>query len=250
LNGTMQTVVSGPVLANATTGCSPVSDIANPNATSGGNATGNEWLFASAQTTALGNSCASGGCIMNFIDEPWKASTAYAVGQEVLDTHLQIQVVSTLGTSKATAPAWKTTVGGVTADNNVRWLNQGPIAAFYASWAANTMYAAGAEIVDTNNNIQLVVTAGTSGAAHPTWNATVNKNTADHTVTWRNVGEIPTASQAAAGGASGIIMDNTVGSGTLPGASQIYYSTLSNQTCTTSGGNGGCAVQASQSALQ
>jgi hypothetical protein len=47
-----------------------------------------------------------------------------------------------------------------------------------------------------------------------------------------------------------IIMDNVVGSSTLAGASQIDYSTQKNQTCATSGGAGGCAVQASQSALQ
>jgi hypothetical protein len=56
---------------------------------------------------------------------------------------------------------------------------------------------------------------------------------------------------AAAGGTSGIIVDNVVISTT--GASQVYFSTLSNQTCngngTTGSGNGGCAVQASQKAL-
>jgi len=51
------------------------------------------------------------------------------------------------------------------------------------------------------------------------------------------------------GGTSGIIIDNTVGTGTLAGASQVYFSTLGSQTCGTSG-SGGCAVQASQSALQ
>ncbi len=47
-----------------------------------------------------------------------------------------------------------------------------------------------------------------------------------------------------------MIIDNILGSGIEPGDSQIYFSTLSNQTCATSGGTGGCAVQASQSALK
>jgi len=51
-----------------------------------------------------------------------------------------------------------------------------------------------------------------------------------------------------AGGTSGIIIDNTVGSGTLAGASQVYFSTLANSTGTC-GTNVGCAVQASQSGL-
>jgi hypothetical protein len=53
-----------------------------------------------------------------------------------------------------------------------------------------------------------------------------------------------------AGGASGVVVDNTVGSSTLAGASQVYFTPLANQTCTTSGGTGGCAIQASQSSLQ
>jgi len=67
-------------------------------------------------------------------------------------------------------------------------------------------------------------------------------------VTWVNAGVLPSAALESAGGTSGFILDNTVE--TLPGASQVYFSTLSNQTCTTSGGTGGCAVQASQSALK
>lgn len=57
---------------------------------------------------------------------------------------------------------------------------------------------------------------------------------------------------AAAGGASAIIIDNT---SSTTGASQVYYSPLSNQTCSgQSGGSGGtgtggCAVQAAQSVL-
>jgi hypothetical protein len=58
-----------------------------------------------------------------------------------------------------------------------------------------------------------------------------------------------TAGLAATGGSSGIIMDNI---STASGASQIYFSSLSNGTCTGNGttgsGTGGCAVQASQAA--
>jgi hypothetical protein len=58
------------------------------------------------------------------------------------------------------------------------------------------------------------------------------------------------ASLTAAGGTSGIIIDNT---SSATGASQVYFSTLSSQSCVGNGsagiGTGGCAVQASQSAL-
>ena len=54
------------------------------------------------------------------------------------------------------------------------------------------------------------------------------------------------ASRPESGGTSGIIVDGASGS---TGASQVYFSPLSNQTCPTSGGMGGCAIQASQSGL-
>jgi hypothetical protein len=54
---------------------------------------------------------------------------------------------------------------------------------------------------------------------------------------------------SAAGGTSGIIIDNSLSG---PGESQIYYTTLANQACTGNGttgtGTGNCAIQASQSA--
>ncbi len=50
-----------------------------------------------------------------------------------------------------------------------------------------------------------------------------------------------------AAGSSGILLDNTAAT---TGASNVYFSTLGNQSCATSGGSaGGCAIQASQSGL-
>jgi hypothetical protein len=49
-----------------------------------------------------------------------------------------------------------------------------------------------------------------------------------------------------AGGTSGIIVD---GSSASVGASQVYFTTLGSGSCVTSGGTGGCAVQASQAGL-
>jgi len=244
----MGAVVTGPTLASAATVCSPVSDIANPNAIAGGT----EWIFASAQASGSGNSCSSGGCVMNFVDKSWMPRTNYAVGEEVLDSHFQIQVVRVGGMSKAGAhPTWSVAVDGSTNDGTVRWTNQGPLVAAYATWTPSHAYALDEEIVDSNGNIEAVTSAGNSKAgSHPTWNTAINglTNEGAGLVRWHNVGAIATASLAAAGGSSGMIMDNVA---TSPaGTSQVYFSTLSNQTCTTSGGTGGCAVQASQSALQ
>jgi hypothetical protein len=54
------------------------------------------------------------------------------------------------------------------------------------------------------------------------------------------------ATAAVTGGTSGIIIDN---SSSAAGASQVYFTPLADQPCTTSGGAGGCAIQASQSGL-
>jgi hypothetical protein len=132
----------------------------------------------------------------------------------------------------------------------VHWLDQGVQSAFtLPAWIHNHVYALHAKILDGNNNIEFVTTAGTSGAS-VTFNTAAGGTTTDGTVTWTNLGALGTAAMPAAGGTSGIIVDNTVGSGTLAGASQVYFSTLADQTCGTSPTPGGCAVQASQSGLQ
>ncbi len=253
VTGVMQTPVTGPTLAGATTGCSPVTDISNPSA-SGGIA---EWIFASAQASGSGNNCAAGGCVMNFNVQPWLATHTYAVGDIVLDSNLNVQVCRVAGTSKAAPhPNWNAAIEASTNDGaTVRWTNQGPHLASHPLWQASHAYAAGSEILDSNGNVQWASNAGTSKAgAHPGWSLFITGNTNDNAganrIQWKMVGLPATFSVAASGGTGGIIIDNNVGSGTLAGASQVYFSTLSNQSCVTSGTTGGCAVQASQSALQ
>jgi hypothetical protein len=225
-----------------------VTDVVNPNASGGAT----EWIFASANTNGTGTGCA-GGCIYNFKNTPWQASTAYTLGQEVLDTHFHIQVVTTAGTSGTTAPAWSAGMGTSTTDGTVTWFSQGlPTAGTLAGWVRLSHYPVGSKILDGNNNVEIVRTSngnGNSGGNLPVWNTTVGGSTADAALNWTNLGPRASSSLPSAGGTSGIIIDNTVSSGTLAGASQVYFSTLSNQTCGTSG-TGGCAVQASQAGLQ
>jgi hypothetical protein len=57
----------------------------------------------------------------------WKASTAYNLGNEILDPAGNIQEVTTAGTSGTTAPAWNETLNGTTTDNTVVWTNEGPL---------------------------------------------------------------------------------------------------------------------------
>jgi hypothetical protein len=134
----------------------------------------------------------------------------------------------------------------------VTWLDQGSISTTTpGAWVKNHRYGRGSGILDPNGNIEVVTSAtGFSGGTIPTFGAAPGATTADGAITWTNLGAIATAALPSAGGSSGIIIDNTVVSGTLAGTSQVYFSTLTNQaTCGTSS-SVGCAVQASQSALK
>jgi hypothetical protein len=245
--GVMGEVNTGPFLSNANTPCSPVTDVFNANATGGAT----EWIFASVQTGGEQSACASGGCVMNLKDTAWLASNAYSVGQEILDTSLHIEVVEIAGTSGSLVPTWNGTTGGPTTDGSVKWLDQGALSTTTpAAWIGGHHYRSGTLILDPGNNIELVTTSGISGTLIPTFSPTAGGTTTDGTVVWTNLGAIATYALAAAGGASGIIIDDTIISGTFAGTSQVYFSTLSNQTTCGTSISVGCAVQASQSALQ
>jgi hypothetical protein len=240
--------VSSLSSSSSTAPCSPVTDVPNPN-TSGGPS---EHLFAGVQDQGTATACASGGCVFTIEDAPWTAKTAYIVGQETLDSKLHIETVITAGTSGTSVPIWGNSAGTTRTDGGVVWINQGAFSASpFATWLPSHSYSsATGRIIDSNGNIEVSTTTGKSGSSAPTWNTTPGGTTSDHTVTWTNAGTVASFALSAAGGTSAIIVDNIVGSGTLAGASQVYFSTLSDQTCTTSGNTGGCAIQASQTALQ
>jgi hypothetical protein len=242
--------------AGTTPACSPVTDVSSPGATAGSAATERLFLSVGGSSNVATCSTTSGGCVQNFIDTPWQASTTFAVGQEILIKRSSpltryIQVVTAGGTSGAVQPNWPSNAGGVVTDGTVHWLTQGQPAFSLSGWAASHPYTLDARIIDSNGNVEVATTAGTSGSpTAPIWATTPGLTTADGTGTlvWTNAGAVFTNAFAAAGGSSGIILDNTVLSGTLVGASQVYFSTLSDQAC--DNGTGGCAVQASQPLLQ
>lgn len=56
------------------------------------------------------------------------------------------------------------------------------------AWTAATAFAKGALVTDSHGSVQMVSTAGTSGAAAPTWGTTLGATTTDDTVTWDALG--------------------------------------------------------------
>jgi hypothetical protein len=248
--GAMGTAIAGPQLSNSTTPCSPVTDIVNPNAAGGPT----EWVFLSTQLNGVSTGCHAGGCVFNLRVTPWSPNTTYARNDEVLDSNQNIEVVLTGGQSGASTPSWNRTIVGQTTDGGVTWINQeqfvNSVIPLAKTWGSGKAFTIHSRILDGNNNIEFATKAGTTGGSVPTWALNVGQITVDGTVNWENLGQLPSAALTASGGTTGIIMDNIVSTGTLAGASQVYFSTLGNQTCATSGGTGGCAVQASQPGLQ
>src|SRR5437660_3637082 len=66
----------------------------------------------------------------------WTASTAYTVGQVILDPTGNVQRVTVAGTSGTTAPTFATTPGTTTPDNTVTWTDFGTAAQYQASYSA------------------------------------------------------------------------------------------------------------------
>jgi hypothetical protein len=245
------TVLVGLVSAAFSPACSPVADVPNPN-TSGGFS---ERLFVSVQNHGVATGCGGTGCIMNFIDTPWLALTAYQLHQQILDIHLNIEEATNVGgTSGGSVPSFSATAGTTKTDGSVSWINQGALSATPLSpWVASTPETKiGNRIVDRFGNIEVVTKTGTTGTSStgPPWSTTVGGTTInDGTVNWINAGASLISALPAAGGTSGIIIDDVL-NGTVAGTSQVYFNTLSDELCATSGGTGGCAVQASQAALK
>ena len=167
--GVIGTDITGGPLSGSTTKCSPVTDVSNPNSAGGIS----ELIYASVQTNGLGNNCAGGGtgCMMNFLVQPWLPSHAYTCRpantgyQPSRSSRQSCRNVEAAGTH----PNWNTATDGSTTDGLVlRWTNQGPHAAEHPAWIASHAYPAGYLILDTNNNVEWVRTAGTSKAGtHP-----------------------------------------------------------------------------------
>ena len=234
---------------SSTASCSPVTDIPNPNVLGAG--IFSERLFASVQNNGSLSACASGGCILNLIDTPWQPFVTRTIGQQILSPRGHVVTATTNGTSAGTdLVPWPNQAAFTYTDGTEIWIDQGALTSpFVAYQSSHTYVTLKVKILDTNNNIQILTTKGTTGALPPTWKTGPGQTTADGTAVWTNVGAFPMFGLAASGGTSGIIVDNVLGPSVV-GGSQVYFRTLSDQLCTTSGGTGGCAVQASQPALQ
>lgn len=115
----------------------------------------------------------------------WQPDLPYSVGDLILDSNGNIQIVQAAGISGDSAPAWNQNAGQTTQDSGVTWNNLGR-----SPWQPSTIYSAGQAILDANGNIETVSTGGTSGATAPSWGTGASAATLDASVTWLNSGPL------------------------------------------------------------
>ncbi len=146
-------------------------------------------------------------------------------------------MVSVGGTSGTTQPQWNETAGTTTLDAAVKWTNAGTLI-----WQPTTAYALSASLwpLDPNGGIQLVQTAGTSGATAPTWADTTGGVTTDNTVQWSNNSfvsiDIQTLLNIAFNQASPHVVESTTDSSNT--ARSINLLSAADSALLSSGGNG------------
>lgn len=107
----------------------------------------------------------------------WAPATIYHIGDQVIDSNGNAQTATETGKSAPYAPAWLTTPGDSTVDNNV------------PQWQARQFFSFGQFILDSNANLQKCSTSigGTTGAQVPSWNITMGGITFDGSISWQNV---------------------------------------------------------------
>ena len=117
--------------------------------------------------------CGSHGTVVTGSQKWIGFGAAYTTGSQTGEWH--VQLTASIGTSDTaltvTAPRWLAMTG-------------------YSNVAV-----AGTSIVDSNSNLEVATTPGTSGSSQPTWNTTPGGATSDGTVTWTNQGAAPNPSE-------------------------------------------------------
>ena len=141
----------------------------------------------------------------------WAANTQFTAGQFITDPNGNVQQVQTAGESSGAPPVWNTRYGQTTTDNGVTWINAGggwrPLfvdcsavvrsgglprsrnvfptqTAVSLVWQPDTALVVGDFVLDANNNVQKVQTAGTTAPFEPVWKTAFGQTTGDGGVTW------------------------------------------------------------------
>lgn len=125
----------------------------------------------------------------------------------IKDAANNLQICIQGGVTAGSPPTFETTYGATTLDGTVKWVCVG--SGVHAVWTASQKFFlpqagfnppqpsdpfGGADIVDSNTNLQFVISSGVSGGGAPAWATTVNATTTDNTITWSEQGPASTHS--------------------------------------------------------
>ena len=102
------------------------------------------------------------------------------------------------------------------------------------AWLANTTYASGTYITDSNGNPEVAITGGTSATTPPTWPATVGGTITDGGVTWQRLaadlaispGHIYVDGLLCELNATPVPIENFTGDGTAPAGTQAQVTNV------------------------
>lgn len=88
-----------------------------------------------------------------FTSTAWQASHVYSLGQTILDSNGNIEIVTTAGTSASSVPTWGTALGSTKTDNSVTWTNIGVHASSPFVLNVNLIETATQQIHILNNSL-------------------------------------------------------------------------------------------------
>lgn len=103
---------------------------------------------------------------------------------------------TTAGTSGAYTPAWQPGTGTIISDGTVVWRNIGT-SSTWTTIGASVAVSLATQIIDSNGNIQQLITSGKSGTTAPIWDTTTGTTMVDGSAVWSNLGAYSAANTGA-----------------------------------------------------
>ena len=100
------------------------------------------------------------------------------------------------GLSGSSAPAWVDGNGSLVTDGTVVWKNLGTSATWASLIGGSVAISSAQTVLDSNGNLQNIVTSGKSGSTQPTWSNIAGGSTTDGTAVWTNTGPFAAAAQS------------------------------------------------------
>lgn len=175
-------------------------------------------------STTTGATTNDGTAVWTCLGSPtWAATAAFSLGaivkatytyyittyqfqyingyEEQIPVNTPVNVTSvfqctTAGISGSYAPYWQPGNGTLISDGTVVWKNLGT-SSTWVSIGASTAVSIATQVVDSNGNLQQLITSGKSAATVPIWGTATGATTMDGSAVWNNLGPYSAANTGA-----------------------------------------------------